>query len=129
MNLFLNRLYKFNTIASTLLGTGFNNMKLVSIMDHTQAAKETDILNIHNSIQGILSNTNLPINVESCTYLKFLSGDGSTTVLAKEYLTDIEEIKTSTLLITVNNYTDSDYILLRDTLNKLGFYNIKFELK
>lgn len=125
----LNRLYKFNTIASNILGTAYNNMKLLAIMDHTQAAKETDILNIHNSIQGILANSNLPITVESCTFLKFQSADGSFVVFAKEYLTDIEEIKSSTLVITVNNYTDSDYVIIRDALNKLGYSNLKFELK
>lgn len=124
----LKRLYKFNTIAPTVLGNAYNNMQLTGILTYEEASTYTDILSMHNSIRSVISNTTLPVNASSCTFLKFLSQDKNVSIFAMEYLLNVEEVTTQKLIITVNNYTSSDYTIIRDTLLKYGYDNISFEV-
>lgn len=129
MDFKLKRLYKFNTIAPTVLGNAFANMQLVGMLTYEEASKEIDVLNIHNNIRTVVSNTTLPINASSCTFLKFISLDGNISIFAMEYLINVEEVSTQKLIITVNNYTSNDYTVIRDTLLRYGYDNIDFKVE
>lgn len=119
--------YKFNTVAPTILRAEYKNMVLVSILSAEEASKEIDVYGIHAQLKQ-LPNLNIPLSVKDLTYLKFNSPQNVPLYIAKEYLTGVELISNQSLLITIENYTDSSYSVLNETLKKLGFENIKFEL-
>ena len=125
----LNNLYKFNTIAPGVLGNSYANMKLKAMMSYDQAVKEADVLNIHNQIRNTVSNSNLPTSAKSCTFLKFASQDETTSIFALEYLSDVEEVTTQSLIITINNYTPSDYSAILTALNNIGYFDLSMETK
>lgn len=125
----INGVYSFNTIAPTILQSEYKNMTLVGIMTGTEAAAHEDVYVIHNTIRSRIANANVPVSVADLTYYKFKTANGDYKYLASEYLTGIQEVSTKSLVITIGNYTQSDYLLVKDALRSLGFENLTFELK
>lgn len=121
--------YKFNTIAPSVLGNTFSNLKLLSIMGFEEAVKKQDVITIHNQIKNQVANANLPNRVQDCTFLYFENAGGDKLVFANEYLTNVETVTTTTLLITVKNYTGTDLTNITAALNKLGYYDLETSIE
>lgn len=119
--------YKFSTVAPSILNSEFKNMVLKSIMSASEAVQYIDVHGLHSQIKQI-PNLNVPSRASDLHYLKFLSPQNSYLYIAMEYLTDVELVSNKQLLITVNNYTASDYTMIEETLRKLGFENFTCEL-
>lgn len=119
--------YKFNTVAPTVLEGEYKNMILLSMMTAEEAVPYIDVYGIHSQVKQ-LPNVIIPTKASDLHYLKFKSVDGNILYIALEYLTGVELITNKQLLITVNNYTASDYKVIEETLRKLGFEDIAFEL-
>lgn len=119
--------YKFNTIAPSILSAEYKNMVLVSILSSDEALKSVDVYGIHEQLKQ-LPNLNIPLSAKDLTYLKFTSPQGTPLYIAQEYLTGVELISNKSLVITIENYTESSYSVINEMLRKLGFENIKFEL-
>lgn len=128
MDFKINRKYNYNTIAPNILGSSYSNMTLIGIMSFSEASKEYDILSIHSSIRNQTANINVPVNASDCTYLKFKSPGGDFKIIAQEYITSSEEVESTTLTITVKNYTSSDYIVLKNALEGLGYFDLDFNI-
>lgn len=124
----LNGVYNFNTIAPNILKARFENMKAIALLNYEQARKYRDVAVLHEMIKGTVSTT-LPLNVKDCSFICFESPDKTTTILALEYLINIESVNISTLVININNYTANDYSVIKSALEDLGYRNITFEIK
>lgn len=128
MELKINATYSYSTIAPGVLGASFSNMKLIGILSPTEALKIQDIRTIHSQILSTANNKALPESVLDCTFLKFSSPDGSESLIALEYLINLTPVECKKLKITIDNYTQTDWVIISDTLRSLGYENITYEL-
>lgn len=119
--------YTFNTVAPSILNSEFKNMVLKSIMSASEAVQYIDVYSIHSQIKQ-LPNLNIPTRASDLHYLKFLSPNGGYVYIAREYLTSVQLVSNKQLVVTINNYTASDYTLIEETMRKLGFENFTCEL-
>lgn len=119
--------YKFSTIAPSILNKEYKNVVLCSIMRADEAVQFIDVYGLHSQIKQI-PNLNVPSRANDLHYLKFVTSGGSYIYIAQEYLTGVELVSNKSLVITINNYTSSDYVTLEETLRKFGFENMTFEL-
>lgn len=118
----LNQSYDFSTLAPTLLGANFSNVKVIGIMTAEEAIKYRDIHTLHQEVIGIVPA--LP-GVEDLKYV-LLDVDGRKILLAYEYIDSysITKVNTVNLGITVYQAKDSDIVILRNALLELGYGNI-----
>lgn len=121
MNFNIKKTYNFDTLAPTILNNHYKNMKVISIMDSTEAFKYSDILTLHSKILNIIPS--IPKNVKDLTYILFENIDNKNILLAYEYieLNSIVEVKTIGLTIKINDALTSDISIIRKALTELGY--------
>ena len=119
----INKIYNFNTLAPSILGTTYKNMKVKAIMSANEAIKHRDIYTLHNNLTTAI--LGLPQDVGDCTYVLFEDRDGNQTVLALEYIDPytITEVVTTNVRVELYNTDDLDVSVLRTRLLELGYNN------
>lgn len=127
VNLEIGSSYKFSTVAPSILGSEYKNMVLLSMMSSGEAVQFIDVHGIHAQIQQ-LPGICVPCRATDLHYLKFRTPNNNFVYIAQEYITGIQLISNKSLVITINNYTASDFIIIQEALRKLGFENFKCEL-
>lgn len=133
MELKINHSYSFGTIDGSL-GSSYTNMIVKQIMSSEEAAKAKDIYTEYSKIKKLTQNTQpLPLSADECTYVMFKNASSKdstdTVILAYEFLVDIVEVKSKTLLIEIKNYTSPDYNAVIEALRSIGIENITCKLK
>lgn len=133
MDMKINRSYSFGTIDGSL-GSSYTNMILKKIMSSEEAAKQSDIYTEFARVKKLTQNTYpLPLSADECTYVMFRNASTNSTgeevILPYEFLVDVVEVKTKTLIIEIKNYTSPDYSAVLDALRSLGLENISCTLK
>lgn len=121
----LNKTYTFSTTAPALLGTMVKNAKLTSIMDYESARKYDEIDLKYRNIYPLLP-VGTPDQVRSCVFYKFKAENGSTVVLADQWINEssVELIEAINIRINVTDISIEDITRIRDTLLSLGYQNI-----
>ena len=121
----INKVYNFQTLAPTVLGNTYKGMKVKGIITADEAVKRRDIHTLHAALLPVISN--LPLNVNDCTYLLLTSIDGSEIVLATEYIetVSIELVTTVNIRLEVFDATTGDIATLTEGMRTLGHNNVK----
>lgn len=122
MILKLNRRYTFSTVAPTMLGAEYKNVKVKALLDSNEAIKHRDITTLHNNMKAIVPT--LP-QLNDCTFVLFETTNNEKLLLALEYIDiySIVEVATTNIRVDIPN-SDSDTIsLIRNRLLELGITN------
>lgn len=118
--------YNFTTLASSILGSNYKNMKVVSIMSGSEAVKYRNVQNVNASVVNIIDGLSTDIN--DLTFVLF-EGDGVTVVLAQEWIDEssIEEVSTVTLRVTINTTSGEEASIVSNLLRGAGLTDYKIE--
>lgn len=127
MDFKLLRRYDFQTHAPEILGQDFRAATLIAILTFDDVVKEADPQARHAALYA-----HLPVGTQRdfryLTYLKFRLTDGSTVILAQEWIRSesVEERNEVTITITVPNASLQDQQIIQEALSQNGIQN--FEL-
>lgn len=116
----LNRTYNFSLYPNSVIGSSFNNLKVLAILDYNNAIKYSNIELINRQIKPYLP-PGTPTNHFNYTYYLFNYKDKDL-VIAEEWIipSSIEEVTTTSVTIRLNNISTYQYNLIRDQLRLLG---------
>jgi hypothetical protein len=123
----INKHYNFSTLAPTVLGGDYENMKaVIPEMPVGQAIKfDPNIYTQHETLRAVI--TNLPISPNDCTFILMENSDGVEKVFAKEYIdldTVLEASNTFDIDIKISNGSMSDISVLQNLLKSHGYVDI-----
>jgi len=116
--------YNFNTLAPSILGARYENMKVVSILDISDAMKIENVISKHANLLTIIDN--LPKDPGDCDFISFMNSSGDIVLLANEYIdqNSIEVVTTFDLNLTIPNVTTEDTALVMAILKQHGYNNV-----
>lgn len=121
----IKKTYNFNTLASTILGASYKNMKVEMTMTAKQAVKVVeggvDIYTKHKTLRNTI--TGLPVNADDCTFLLLKNTiTNEPLVIAIEYidLNSVVEVNTVTAHFTVNNIDTQTVSIVSNMLKEIG---------
>lgn len=122
--------YSFDVYPSPILGTGFSNCTVLSIMDHDSAALQVDTMALHAQVYPYLP-TGTPDDPTLFTYLKIRLPSGDTTILGSSWvnMATVQEITRTTIVATIKNVTPNDLDTVRRVLLANGFEHIELTTK
>ena len=118
----LKKSYNFSTLAPTLLGNNYTNMKVIAILTADNAIEYRDIATLQAQVKSTI--TGLPDSTTDLSYILFKNNITSEKlVLPLEYIEDSSIVETTTLniRIEVRNCTIDDVGTLRTRLEELGY--------
>lgn len=121
----LKKSYNFSTLAPTLLGNQYKNMKVKAILTSSNALQYKDIATIHQQVKSSIAG--LPDSITDLTYILFENTDNEETVFALEYIDadSITEVDSLNIRIEIGNCTVDDIAVLRTRLQELGYTSFK----
>lgn len=122
----LKKSYNFSTLAPTLLGNNYSNMKVIAILTADNAIEYRDVATLHAQVKSAI--TGLPDSITDLSYILFKNNITSEKlVLPLEYIEDSSIVETTTLniRIEVRNCTVDDVGTLRTRLEELGYTDFK----
>jgi len=124
MNFEINKSYNFNTLAPTIIGNEYNNMRVKGIMDSTQAIKYRDVYTLHNNLVGVI--TGLPTNITDIVFVLFENQDGTDVILGLQYIDQASIIEVTSINININvrNVSSADMGIIRTSLLELGYNDL-----
>lgn len=124
----IKKTYNFSTLAPTLLGSDYTNLKVKAILTSEAAVKYSDIVSTHQTVKSTIKN--LPDNVSDLTYILFENTDKTTMILPVEYIeTDsVVEVSSINIRIDIPNVTVDDVNILKTRLKELGYLDFKVSL-
>lgn len=116
----LNKHYNFSLYPNSVLGTVYQNAKLVSILDYNIALKFSNIELLHKQIFPYLPPGSNPNHLEY-TYYLFKYNDKDI-VIADAWIIESSIIEKDGLNYTIrlNNISSAQYNAIRDQLRLLG---------
>lgn len=122
--------YSFDVYPSPILGTGFSNCTVLSIMDHDSAALQVDTIALHAQVYPYLP-IGTPDDPTLFTYLKIRLPSGDTTILGSSWvnMATVQEITRTTIVATIKNVTPNDLDTVRRVLLANGFEHIELTTK
>jgi len=121
-----NKIYKFMTLAPTVLGGSFTMMKAEGIISAKLAIKNgADIHDINNKLTAIIPG--LPENANDNTYVLFENEDKETVIFALEWLdlNTVEVVESINIRLDLPNCDTSDLDIIRNAILELGYNDIK----
>lgn len=127
MSFDINKSYNITTLAPTLLGGSYTNLKVRAVFSAEEAVQHREIYSLHQSVMGVVDS--LPQKVSDCTYVLFEMNDENKTtlVLANEYIDpySIVEVNTVNIGIKIYDNTSENVALIRSTLKEIGMTNME----
>lgn len=120
----LSKTYNFDTMAPSEFGATIKNAKLLSVLDYTEARKQSDIDTVYRNVLPLLP-PGTPNHVSSTVYYKFVGENNSTFLMAEEWVdsTSIVEVNSISVVVDIPNLDVSDIPVIRDSLNAVGVTN------
>jgi len=115
--------YNFTTLAPTILGASYSNMKVIGIVTMSEAVRYSDVVTKHESVKTIIPG--LPNTPNTLLFVVFEDSAGDKLVIAQDYvdLTTIVLVTTINLTIQVFNVASSMEPIVRQRLKELGIVN------
>jgi ribosome-binding ATPase YchF (GTP1/OBG family) len=123
----VNRTYTFNIknglSSSTLFKSGYQALKLISMINASEASRYVDVYTLHKNATAIDTSGSIPKSADDCTFLLFKNSSDETTVLAEEYI-DSDSIAISSkqhLTFEVVDVEDADQEIITNFIKSLGY--------
>ena len=118
-------LYRLNTLAPAVLGSVFNNIRVIGIIDYSVACQYINVKLMHATIYPLLP-AGTPDDPQKYIYLLFMTEAGTKTVLAMPWIDEssVQEITSVSIVITVHQANMEDVSRIRQTLDMIGYKNI-----
>lgn len=128
-NLVIGKSYNFTLYASGVLGTGYDNAKVLGIMDYDSAKTIQDITPLHiQAYPDLLNGT--PRNARELIYVKIKTVLGEVRVIAMDWISSAPvEVITQTIKVTISQVSSSDVNIIRNLLIVNGYPNIEIEVQ
>lgn len=125
MSFLINKIYKFNTLAPSVLGETYDLMKVKSIMSAEVAVKHRDIHSLNKELHPVIPG--LSNNANDNTYILFETKNGTSVVFAVEWLNinTVELVTSTNIRIDIPDGSVADMEVIKLTLLELGYNNIK----
>ena len=114
-------IYRFDTLAPTVLGVSYSNMKVDGLVSANIASKHMDIHSRHKQLKGLI--TDLHADANNCTFIMFTNvSNNETVILALEYIVTSSIVSTEavTLTVTIPNSSPTHGPIIREALRKVG---------
>ena len=128
-NLVIGKSYNFTLQASGVLGTGYDNAKVLGIMDYDSAKTIQDITPLHIQAYPDLPN-GTPRNARELIYVKIKTVLGEVRVIAMDWISSAPvEVITQTIKVTIGQVSSSDVNIIRNLLIVNGYPNIQLEVQ
>lgn len=128
----LGKTYSFNVYAPNVLGTDFQNVKLLAIMDADTATRSgLDIYSQHRKIYPYVpAEVGMPDDPTQYNYIQIITQAGNRTILGMPWIDEssIEVVTAQTIVATIGGVTASDMAIIRQALAQNGYNNVKLTL-
>ena len=121
----INKLYKFATLAPSILGASYTMMKLKALLSADEAIKNNfDPHNMNKKLLGMIGG--LPSNANDLTYLLFENTDGKELLIAAEWIdeTSVTIVERTNIMITIPDKDTDDLIIIKRALLDLGYKDL-----
>jgi hypothetical protein len=122
MNLLLNKVYTFNTLAPSVLGATFSNVKIEGIVTYSEAIKSIPVDTMHANIYPLLP-PGAPANYKDYIFVVIRSAANIKTVLAYPWIdeTSVRLITKTSLQYNIADAGEEDKIKIDKFLKNLGY--------
>jgi len=119
----INASYNFTTLAPSILGASYVNMKVKGLVTIDEAVKHTDVVTKHAAVRPLISG--LPVSPNNLTFVIFVDGAGNELVIAESYIdpASLVLVTTVNLSIQVFDVPSTMEAMLRLRLKELGVVN------
>jgi hypothetical protein len=113
-----------------LLGTDFQNVTVLAILDYESALGLADIPAMHENVYPYLP-AGSPRDPSTYDYLKIRTSAGRTVVLGMPWINEssITLVSSQKMLVTIDGVGSADIARVRTALNQNGYSAIKIELQ
>ncbi len=120
----INSVYKFNTLAPSILGEEYTLMKVKSIMSSEEAIKFRDVHMLNKQLLTLIPG--LSSNANDNAYVLFENNDGMKVLFANEWINQdsIEVVVNINVRIDIADIDNSDMIIMKTALLELGYKNL-----
>jgi len=117
--------YNFTTLAPSLLGGDYTNMKVTGIITYVEAVKRSDVTTKHITVKQLIPG--LPATPNNLIFIVFTDASGNELVLAQDYIDPVTIVIVTTvnILVEVFDVASSMEPILRQRLKELGIINFK----
>lgn len=122
----IGKVVSFNTYAPAVLGTAFNNVKILGFLDSTGAMAFEDVAALHANVYGAIPVPQRPADdFESYAYLKIKLPNGTIKVIGEPWINgDITIQVNKTITAVISNVSGSDVENIRKTLIANGYNDV-----
>lgn len=125
---FKNReVYKFNTLAPSILNTTYDLMKVKSIstIDIVGRFSKVNLYDLNSKLVNVIPG--LSNNAADNTYVLFENSDKEEIVLAKEWIDSntIEVVSSTNIRVDIPNKSTADIDVIKRALLDLGYKDLK----
>ena len=114
--------YSFNTYAPQILGSDFENVTVLSIMDHETAIAFMDIASLHVNVYPYLP-SGYPDDLTATDYIKIRTSGGNDTIIGVNWIVEetIVELLTGNIYATISGVSATDINRVINALASNGF--------
>ncbi len=125
----LKNVYNFEVYPSPSLGTGFQNVTVLAILDYETALQSADIPAMHVNVYPHLP-AGTPDDPSQYDYIRIRTQNGATTILGIPWINlDTLELRQSmSMTVTIEDVGSVDLERVRLALVQNGYNNIKLTL-
>jgi hypothetical protein len=125
----ITKVYSFDVYPSSILGTNFQNVTILSIMDYESALAFQDIAALHVNIYPTLPPAT-PDDPTATDYVRIRTASGARTILGMSWinLATIEQIDSRKASVLIDGISSSMVNQLRNTLIQGGFNILEIKL-
>jgi hypothetical protein len=129
MELSIGNVYTIDTVAPAVLGARFARVKLNGIVGYETAKNFINAIDIHKVVYPMIP-AGASLNAKSLTYYIFNKEDGTTLVLARDWinLNTIVLVTSITAQITVTLDSGTETENIRKALLALGYTNFTVDI-
>lgn len=122
--------YSFDVYPSSILGTSFQNVTILSIMDYeTALSMGVDVAATHVNVYPFLPN-GTPDDPAATDYVRIQTASGAKTILGMSWinLSTIESITARIATVVIDGVTGADITNISNALVQNGFNNFTINL-
>lgn len=121
--------YNFDVYPSAILGTSFQNVTILSIMDYESALNFGDIASLHVNVFPYLPEGS-PDDPTATDYVRIRTSSGAATIIGVNWIVaeTIEQVNSRRAIATIENVTSSDVPRIISALTQNGFNFVDVKL-
>ena len=125
----LRSVYSFDIYPTALIGTIFNNVTVLSIMDPSSAAKEVDIQALHIQIFPTLP-AGTPNDCTAYDYVKVRTAAGQTIILGMAWINaaTVTLVTANTITAVITGVSTADIPRIMNALVQNGYNNVNISI-